>query len=99
MIVAVARFQVPPEHVDEFVGAARDVIAATTEKEPGCTAYDCSRDVLDGSQFVFVEEWADMTAIGAHVQSEHYAAFKAVTDRVLTGQSVTLHTVEKSRTL
>lgn len=99
MILVTARMEVQEADVDEFIEAVRTVVAATTANEPGCSAYDCSRDVLDPTQFVFVEQWEDMAAIGGHVKSEHYQAFSKVADRILSNQTVTLHTVEKSRTL
>jgi quinol monooxygenase YgiN len=97
MILATAHFHVQEGHADEFVEAATTAIAATTSEEPGCLAYSCYRDVLDDLHFVFVEEWEDMPAIGAHVQAAHYQAFNEVAARVVGEQEVTLHTVEKSR--
>ena len=99
MIVVTATMTVAPEHAEEFLAAARTVIAATTTEEPGCQSYDCSRDVSDETRFVFLEEWDDMAAIGAHVQTAHYLAFDEVAQRVVAEREVTLHTVEKSRTV
>jgi len=98
MIVVTAQMVVP-EGVEEFVEAVRATVAGTTGSEPGCRAYYCSRNVLEPDQFVFVEEWDDMAAIGAHVATPHYLAFKEVADRLVTSQTITMHTVEKSRTL
>lgn len=99
MILATAHFQVRPGHDAEFVEAATAVIAATTSREPECSAYSCYRDVQDELHFVFVEEWADMGAVGQHVRADHYQAFAKVAGRVVADQSVTLHTVEKSYTV
>lgn len=98
MILATAHFHVQQGSADQFVAAAEQVIAATTAEEPGCQAYSCFRDVLDADHFVFIEEWADMAAIGSHVQTAHYRAFAEVAERVVSEQEVVLHTVEKSRT-
>jgi quinol monooxygenase YgiN len=97
VILATAHFHVQDGHADEFVAAATAAIAATTSEEPGCLAYSCYGDVLDDLHFVFVEEWEDMGAIGAHVQTAHYQAFDEVAGRVVGEQEVTLHTVERSR--
>jgi quinol monooxygenase YgiN len=99
MILATAHFQVRPGHDGEFVEATTAVIAATTAREPGCSAYACYRDVQDDLHFVFVEEWADMGAVGEHVRTDHYRAFAEVAGRAVADQAVTLHTVEKSRTV
>jgi quinol monooxygenase YgiN len=34
--------------------------------EPGCISHAVSRDVEDPRRFVFVERWADMTALQVH---------------------------------
>ena len=99
MILATAHFHVTEGAEQEFVDAAQTVIAATTSQEPGCHGYSCFRDIGDERHFVFVEEWQDMAAIGAHVQAEHYLAFNDVASRVVAEQQVVLHTVEKSRTI
>ncbi|QIG43741.1 antibiotic biosynthesis monooxygenase [Nocardioides anomalus] len=99
MILATAYFHVRPGAADEFAAAAREVIARTTADEPGCVAYSCYREVLDEDQFVFVEEWQDLAAIGAHAQSEHFLAFDALARDLVDAQRVVLHTVEKSRTV
>ena len=99
MIVVTATMTVDPEHTEAFLAAASRVIESTLADEPGCHAYACSRAITDPTRFVFVEEWEDMAAIGAHVQSPHYAAFKEVGDVVLRDQAVKLHTVEKTRVL
>lgn len=99
MILATAYFHVRPDAAEEFAAGAREVIARTRADEPGCVSYSCYREVLDEDQFVFLEEWQDMAAIGAHVQTPHYRAFDALARRLVDEQRVVLHTVEKSRTI
>jgi quinol monooxygenase YgiN len=99
MILVTCRMVCRPEHVEEFIDAVRTVTAVTPGAEPGCRAYECSRVLDDDTAFVFVEEWDDMAAIGAHVKTAHYAAFDEVAKRALSEQTVVMHTVEKSRTL
>jgi quinol monooxygenase YgiN len=99
MILVTARMTCHPGREEEFVAAAKDVIASTTATEPGCLAYACSRDVVDGSQFVFVEQWQDSMAIKEHVASEHYQRFALAAKETVAAQEVHLHTVEKTRTL
>jgi quinol monooxygenase YgiN len=98
MILITARMTVAPGREADFVDAARAVIEQTAS-EPGCLAYDCSRDVLEPSRFVFVEQWQDGAAIRAHGASEHFAAFLTLMDGVILDQTTLLHTVEKTRTL
>jgi quinol monooxygenase YgiN len=99
VILTTAYFHVRPGAAEEFAAAAREVIARTTTEEPGCLAYSCYREVLDEDQFVFVEEWEDMAAIGAHAQSAHFRAFDELARRLVSDQRIVLHTVEKSRTV
>jgi quinol monooxygenase YgiN len=71
MIFITARFQVRPEHADEWPRIAEDFTRATRD-EPGCLFFDWSRDVEDPTQYVLVEAFRDGEAGAAHVQSEHF---------------------------
>jgi quinol monooxygenase YgiN len=83
---------------DDFIDAVRTVVLES-RNEPGCLAYACSRDVLEPSQFVFVEQWEDGAAIRAHGAAPHVLAFMAAIDGALSDQTTLLHSVEKTRTL
>jgi len=72
MIVVTAFAQVRPETREQ----ARDaLVRAQTEtvKEDGCEAYRFYAAVDDDSSFVAVENWRDVTALQAHLQTPHIA--------------------------
>nr|WP_313428644.1 putative quinol monooxygenase [Brevundimonas diminuta] len=43
-----------------------------TRQEPLCRAYDLFEDRKQPGHFIFIEEWADQAALGAHCASEHF---------------------------
>jgi quinol monooxygenase YgiN len=99
MILVTARITCVPGQEDAFIAAATTVIAATRATEDGCLAYDCSRDIADPNQFVFVESFRDKIALGEHIGTDHYQAFSAAARTIIAEQVVQLHTVEKTRIL
>jgi quinol monooxygenase YgiN len=98
MILVTARMRCRAGAEDDFIAAAAAVTAPTLA-EAGCISYVCLRDVADSSAFMFVEEWEDRESLGAHAGSSHLREFQGAARPLLESQSVTLHTVEKSRTL
>jgi quinol monooxygenase YgiN len=98
LIIVTARVQCKPGSEDEFITAAREVVARTLE-EPGCLAYSCLRDLADESVFMFIEEWADRDALKEHFGAEHLGQFREAAHALLQNQEIRMHTVEKSRTL
>jgi quinol monooxygenase YgiN len=96
MIVVTAKMTCHPGREAEFIAAAEALIGPTLAEE-GCEMYDFLRYVTDPSAFAFVEEWRDKETFGAHNTSEHLAAFRAVAQECIAAQSITIHTVEKTR--
>jgi quinol monooxygenase YgiN len=73
MIVITAKFQVRPEHSDEWPDITADFTAACNA-EPGCLWFEWSRSVDDPNQYVLIEAFRDGDAGAAHVQSDHFKA-------------------------
>jgi quinol monooxygenase YgiN len=71
MIFITAKFQVLPEHADNWPQIAGEFTRAT-RAEPGCLWFDWSRSVDDPAEYVLVEAFADDAAGAAHVQSGHF---------------------------
>jgi quinol monooxygenase YgiN len=63
----VARFQVRPDRLEEFVAAARAGLVEPTRKEHGCIAYDLCQDRSDPTCFAMIEEWETQEALDAHL--------------------------------
>jgi quinol monooxygenase YgiN len=71
MIFITAKFQVRPEHADQWPQVAAAFTNAT-RAEPGCLWFDWSRSVDDPNEYVLVEAFRDGDAGGAHVRSDHF---------------------------
>ncbi len=77
MIYVIATLTVKQETRAELIAAAKQSIAAT-RKEAGNISYDMHESVTDPSRIVFVEQWEDADALGAHGKSDHMRAFGRV---------------------
>ena len=71
MIFITAKFQVLPEHADDWPQISREFTEACNA-EDGCLWFDWSRSVADRNEYVLVEAFRDGDAGAAHVQSEHF---------------------------
>lgn len=75
-IIVIARVKARAEARETLITAAKTCIAET-RKEAGCVSYDMHESVTDPGRFVFVEQWADRTALDAHMVTPHLAALLA----------------------
>ncbi|MFE0413584.1 putative quinol monooxygenase [Streptomyces tendae] len=82
MIFITAKFQVLPEHADQWPEIVGDFTRAT-RAEPGCLWFDWSRSVDDSTEYVLVEAFRDEEAGGAHVHSAHFRAAREKLPRYL----------------
>ena len=73
MIFITAKFQVKPEHADNWPEISREFTEAT-RSEPGCLWFDWSRSLDDPAEYVVVEAFRDDEAGIAHVTSAHFKA-------------------------
>ncbi|MCL2736904.1 MAG: antibiotic biosynthesis monooxygenase [Propionibacteriaceae bacterium] len=60
------------DSVDEFIVAARELVAETHAKDWGCFAYGLFRDTADPLHLTVLEEWENQEALDAHLASEHF---------------------------
>ncbi|MFE2524666.1 putative quinol monooxygenase [Streptomyces sp. NPDC059382] len=73
MIFIAVRFDVRPEHGDNWLTLVDDFTRAT-RAEPGNLFFDWSRSVDDPNKYTLLEAFADAQAGAAHVASEHFKA-------------------------
>lgn len=92
MIFIVVKFNVAPEHADEWISRTREFTAAT-RAEPGNLWYDWSRSVENPNEFVLVEAFRDQDAGVAHVTAPHFQAGLDAMRPALTRTPQILHTV------
>lgn len=72
MIFIVVKFQVKPEHTEEWPARVAAFTAAT-RSEPGNLWFEWSRSLEDPDSYVLVEAFQD-DAAAAHVNSDHFRA-------------------------
>lgn len=73
MIFITAKFQVKPDHADQWPEIVRDFTEAV-RAEPGCLWFDWSRSLADRNEYVLIEAFRDGDAGAAHVNSDHFKA-------------------------
>ena len=72
MIFITAKFEVRPEHADEWPTIAGPFTEACNAEE-GCLWFEWSRSVDDPNIYVLIEAFVDGDAGAAHVNSDHFA--------------------------
>jgi len=78
LIFIVAKFDVHPDHADEWVETV-SAFTTATRNEPGTLWFEWSRSVENPNRFVLLEAFRDGDAGAAHVGSDHFnAAIKAL---------------------
>ncbi|MDR2175021.1 MAG: antibiotic biosynthesis monooxygenase [Synergistaceae bacterium] len=75
VIVVTSTFKSVPDKRAQVLELARPCIEAT-RKEKGCIRYELFVSSEDGVTMQFIEEWTDLDALKAHLQSPHLSAFK-----------------------
>ncbi|MFC4784815.1 putative quinol monooxygenase [Nocardioides sp. MAHUQ-72] len=73
MIFITAKFQVKPEHAEDWPEISREFTEACRAEE-GCLWFDWSRSLDDPHEYVLVEAFRDGDAGAAHVNSDHFKA-------------------------
>ncbi len=87
MIVQTAKLRVNDGKADEFIEAAKAMVAAVREKEAGkTTRYDLLRSASDPNQFMFFEAYADAEAMQEHGRTPHMAEFGGKLRGLLAGR-------------
>ncbi len=65
MIVITGAMLAKSDHIDEALKLSLEHVKRSRQ-EPGCISHAVHRDAEIPMRLVFVEEWADMAALGAH---------------------------------
>ncbi|MBX0358547.1 putative quinol monooxygenase [Halobacillus sp. Nhm2S1] len=64
-----------------------------SQSEEGCMEYTLHRSLDDEGTFVFYETWKDETALKAHIESDHYQAYRKATADLTDSRAV--HKLQK----
>lgn len=73
MIAVYAHCQVLPENQAEFEALARRFVSESRTHQ-GCIHYDCARHTEQENTYAFVEKWANMDDLNAHLNSDFFQA-------------------------
>jgi quinol monooxygenase YgiN len=75
-LTVIAEFHAKPGREEELGGLLKGLLEPT-RKERGCVQYDLHVDNDKPGHFLFVENWASMALLQAHLGSPHLTAFQA----------------------
>lgn len=99
MIVLTGTIRIPAEKLAEARRAMKAVVEATRQ-EDGCLFYSFGEDVLEPGVIVIAEAWRDEAALGAHLSSPHFAAWRDANPGLgVTDRQLTVHNVVSSKPL
>ncbi|MFW2381391.1 MAG: putative quinol monooxygenase [Acidimicrobiales bacterium] len=93
MIVVIGDVSIRDGSVDAAVALSREHVERS-RREPGCISHDVHHHVDDARRLVFVERWADRTALDAHFAVPESVAFARELAALATGPpSIEVHEV------
>jgi (4S)-4-hydroxy-5-phosphonooxypentane-2,3-dione isomerase len=75
MLVMHVTVRVKPEHVAEYLDAARQNAERSEQDEPGCLRFDVLQDRDDPHCFYYYEVYRDEAALAAHRQTSHFTSY------------------------
>ena len=75
MLVLLVTVRVKPEHLAQFLPAARHNAERAVADEPGCLRFDIIQDRDDRHLFRFYEVYKDEAALAAHRQTPHFKKY------------------------
>jgi quinol monooxygenase YgiN len=89
-VVVVGSF-VAREGKEDEARAAFEALVAPTHAEDGCILYALHQGHEDRRKFAFVERWASMDAINAHLESDHVKGLLAKADDLFAESDITIY--------
>jgi (4S)-4-hydroxy-5-phosphonooxypentane-2,3-dione isomerase len=75
MLVLFVNVQVKPQHLTEFLEAARYNAEHAVADEEGCLRFDIIQDRDDPHRFTFYEVYRDDAALATHRQTSHFKRY------------------------
>ena len=97
MIIITAKFNVKPEHADDWPEIVGDFTSAT-RAEPGCLWFSWSRSIENPNEYVLIEAFRDDDAGSAHVQSDHFKTAQSTLPPHLASTPLILNTTVPGET-
>jgi quinol monooxygenase YgiN len=85
-MIVIATLKVQPGKENDFIAAAKKMIAHVTANEPDTTTYTLHQSKADPTTFVFYEVYANDAAFAAHGGSPAMAEFFGAAGTLLAGR-------------
>ncbi len=93
MIVVIGDVSIREGSLDAAVALSREHVERS-RSEPGCISHDVHHHVDDAHRLVFVERWADRSALDAHFAVAESVAFARELTALASGRpSIEVHEV------
>ena len=85
MISVIATLSIKERHLERALGLIKELVAGVSEEE-GTLAYSVSQSKKTPNQIVFIEQYRDKAALGAHSGTAHFKKFNAEIAGMLEGK-------------
>lgn len=73
------------ESSESILEALTTLHHATHQDDKGCLQYDVHKDIERENTYVFIETWESETLLAAHMEKEHFKAYKAfIGDKIVS---------------
>lgn len=70
----------------DAMASASDAMIEASRAEEGCVEYRYAFDLQDDNIVAFTEVWTSMSALRAHLETPHMAAFREATKELVAGR-------------
>jgi quinol monooxygenase YgiN len=89
-------FEIKAAKAESFADAIAENARRSLDGEPGCSRFDVCRDPTDAGTFLLYELYDGPAAIEAHLASQHYREFDALTRDWVVRKTVRTHVLMTS---
>ncbi len=93
------RFQIKPEHTDDFLAVVRTQAANSLAREPDCHQFDVCTDGDDRCRVFLYETYTDAEAFQTHRNTKHFAVFSAAVEPWVASKEVATWMITNSEFL
>jgi quinol monooxygenase YgiN len=85
----IARLSVDPSQLQEYKSHLVAQMSTAVRMEPGVLAYHAVFDKSDPSRITIFETYADIASYKAHLDTDHFRAYKAAVQHMVTSLELT----------
>ena len=85
MIGVIAKLKIAEGKEEQFEAAASALCVKVNANEDGCLQYELFKSKADGSEYIFMEKYADKAALEAHGKTDYFLAAQPALGACLAG--------------